>query len=68
MSFLGHRVTTDDSYAVETHILEQEIGDVEGEIFMEFVDFIRINKKFNSLEELKAQIQDDIITAKKLLA
>ena len=67
VSFLGHRVTTDDSFAVETHILDEEIEDVEDEVLLEFVDFIRINKKFNSLEELKAQIQDDIITAKKLL-
>ena len=67
VSFLGHRVTTDDSYAVETHILDQEIGEVEGEVFLEFVDFIRTNHKFDSLEALKEQIQNDITTATKLL-
>ena len=67
VSFLGHRVTTDDSYAVETHILGQEIGEVEGEVFLEFVDFIRTNHKFDSLEALKEQIQNDITTATKLL-
>jgi riboflavin kinase/FMN adenylyltransferase len=68
VSFLGHRVTTDDSYAVETHILDNEIGKAEGEVVLEFVDFIRINQKFDSLDALKAQIQNDIATAKKRLA
>jgi len=67
VSFLGRRVTTDDSYAVETHILDKEIGEVGGEIELEFVDFIRENKKFDSLDALKKQIQDDIGIAKKIL-
>jgi riboflavin kinase/FMN adenylyltransferase len=67
VSFLGHRVTTDDSYAVETHILDKEIGEVNGEIKLEFVDFIRFNKKFNSLDALKEEIQNDIGMAKKIL-
>ena len=67
VSFLGHRVTTDDSYAVETHILEKEIGEVSGEMALEFVDFIRINQKFESLDALKKQIHDDIGLAKKRL-
>ncbi|GIT99159.1 bifunctional riboflavin kinase/FAD synthetase [Sulfurovum sp. TSL1] len=68
VSFLGHRVTTDDSYAVETHILEQEIGEVSGEIALEFVDFLRINQKFKSLDALRAQILDDIEVTKKRLS
>jgi riboflavin kinase/FMN adenylyltransferase len=68
VSFLGHRVTTDDSYAVETHILDQQIGEVSEEIALEFVDFIRINQKFDTLDALKKQIQNDIGIAKKRLA
>lgn len=68
VSFLGHRVTTDDSFAVETHILEKEIDEVQGEVALEFVDFIRVNQKFGSLEALKDQIQDDIEIAKKRLS
>ncbi len=67
VSFLGHRVTTDDSYAVETHILDKEIGTVQGQIELEFIDFIRTNQKFDSLDALKKQIQDDIGIAKKIL-
>jgi len=68
VSFFGHRVTTDDSYAVETHILDQEIGEVSGEIALEFVDFIRINQKFDTLDALKKQIFEDIKVAKKRLS
>ena len=67
VSFLGHRVTTDDSFAVETHILEHDIGEVKGKVKMEFVDFIRANQKFESLEALKEQIEDDIVQAKEVL-
>ncbi|HFQ62216.1 MAG TPA: bifunctional riboflavin kinase/FAD synthetase [Epsilonproteobacteria bacterium] len=67
VSFLGHRVTTDDSFAVETHILGHDIGEVKGKVEMEFVDFIRANQKFESLEALKEQIEDDIVQAKEVL-
>jgi len=67
VSFLGHRVTTDDSFAVETHILEQDIGQVVGRVEMEFVDFIRANQKFESLEALKIQIEDDMEKARKIV-
>jgi len=68
VSFLGHRVTTDDSFAVETYILDKKLGEVQGEIALEFVDFIRANQKFDSLDALKKQIQSDIGIAKKRLS
>jgi len=67
VSFLGHRVSTDGSFAVETHILEREIDEILGKIEIEFVDFIRANQKFESLEALKKQIFDDIKKAKEML-
>lgn len=67
VSFLGHRVTTDDSFAVETHILEYDIGEVKGKIALKFVDLIRGNKKFDSLNDLKEQIKQDIQSAKSLI-
>ena len=66
VSFLGHRVTTDDSYAVETHILDKDIGEISGKVIIEFVSFIRKNKKFNGLDTLKKQIQNDINMAKEI--
>ena len=67
VSFLGHRVTTDDSFAVETHLLDEEISEVSGVIRLAFIAAIRENQKFDSLEALKQQIQVDIEQAKVLL-
>jgi len=67
VSFLGHRVTTDDSFAVETHILGCDIGEVTGKVEMAFVGFIRANQKFESIEALKEQIHSDIAAAKEIV-
>ena len=60
VTFLGHRVTTDGLFAIETHILDKDIGIVSGFVEIEFIEFIRENQKFNSLEALKEQIKKDI--------
>ena len=63
--FTGHRATTDGSYALEVHVLDSNVEEVKSlRIF--FVDFIRENKKFESLEELKKAIKIDIQKAKDL--
>lgn len=67
VTFLGHRVTTDDAYAIETHVLDKDIGVVTGSVWVAFVDFIRKNQKFDGLEVLKKQIRDDIEKAKQIL-
>jgi len=64
VSFIGHRVTTDGTFAVETHVLDGEVGDVE-KLRLSFVDFIRPNQKFESLEALKDAIAKDIAIAKR---
>ena len=60
VTFLGHRVTTDGSFAIESYILDRDIGIVTGFIEIEFIAFIRENRKFNGLNALKEQIQKDI--------
>ena len=67
VSFIGHRVTTDGSFAVETHILEEDIEDVGIVCSIEFVDFIRNNKKFDTLSDLKDAIFNDIESSKRIL-
>ena len=67
VSFVGIRETTDGAYAVETHILDREIAEVKGTIWLEFVEHIRDNQKFESLEALKEQIVLDMIQAKNIL-
>ena len=67
VSFLGHRVTTDDSFAVETHILDKDIGTVGGVVVVEFIAYIRCNKRFETLKALKEQIDEDIAQTKSYL-
>lgn len=67
ITFLGHRVTTDGAFAVENHLLDVNLGQIEGSIEVKFIDFIRQNCKFKDLKSLKIQIKNDIIDAKKML-
>jgi riboflavin kinase/FMN adenylyltransferase len=64
--FVGHRVTTDGSYAVESHILGESIGSCESAT-ISFVKFLRKNQKFDSLEALKKAISDDILNGRREL-
>lgn len=66
VSFIGHRMTTDGSFAVETHILD---GDVECKEKAEisFVAFLRENEKFDFIDKLKEAIKKDIMKANKEL-
>ena len=67
VSFLGHRVSTDGKYAIETHILDVELEEVYPHIKIEFIKKIRENQKYEDMEQLKNQILDDIEVAKKIL-
>lgn len=67
ISFIGHRITTDGSFAVETHILDYDIGEVVGRVEIEFISFIRKNRKFDSLKALKGAIESDLVEAREIL-
>lgn len=66
VSFVGHRVSTDGSFAIESHILDGEVACSES-ASISFVSFIRDNEKFDSLDELKKAIKRDIAIASKEL-
>jgi riboflavin kinase/FMN adenylyltransferase len=66
VSFIGHRESTDGSFAVESHILDGEVK-CEKKAEISFVDFIRNNEKFDSIEKLKEAIKKDIAVANKKL-
>ncbi len=68
LTFIGVR-STDSNFSVETHILaKNKQWKIENKIIeIEFLEFLRNNKKFDSLEALKKQIEEDIKFAKKHL-
>ena len=66
VSFVGHRETTDGSFAVESHILDGNVV-CNSNAAISFVAFIRNNEKFDSLDELKKAIKTDIAKASKEL-
>lgn len=67
VSFVGHRVSTDGTFAVETHIIGEDIGTPDGNIWIAFVSPVRPNQKFDTLAALKEQIKRDIQAAQKVL-
>lgn len=67
VTFLGHRITTDGSYAIETHIIDEEIKNMYNLVQIQFIEKLRENEKFDSFEDLKEQIFKDIKKAKEIL-
>ncbi|SFV75010.1 FMN adenylyltransferase / Riboflavin kinase [hydrothermal vent metagenome] len=66
VTFIGKRVSTDNSFAIETHLLDGDVAFTE-KVSISFVAFLRENQKFENLSELKNVIQKDIALASKEL-
>ncbi len=66
ITFIGNRLSTDGEFAIENHILDNDIDVTPSSVRVCFVEWIRDNKKFDSLDELKNQIAKDIIIAKNV--
>ncbi len=61
VTFVGNRSTTDGSFAVESHVVGRELEELKGEeVCIKWLRFLRENRKFDSLSELKEQIKRDI--------
>lgn len=67
ISFLGHRFSTDMSFAIETHIIDKNIKKPPNILEIYFVEKIRDNQKFDSFVSLKEQISNDINIARNIL-
>ena len=63
---VGSKPTVSDlgNIVVETHIVEFAQDIYDSIVVVEFLDYIRPERKFNSLEELKIQMNHDIAFAK----
>ena len=66
VTFLGHRLSTDGTFVVETHIIDKEVT-CNQRVRVRFKRKLRNNRKFASLHALKEQILVDITNAKALL-
>jgi len=66
ITFIGKRHSTDNRFSVEVHLLEPFKIQPKS-VCVQLFHFIRKNITFDSLEELKQQISDDITTCKTLL-
>jgi riboflavin kinase/FMN adenylyltransferase len=62
LTFIGIR-STDNNFSIETHIIEKNFQ-TKKLIEIEFIEFLRENRKFKNINELKLQIQKDIKKAK----
>ncbi|MDX9742978.1 MAG: bifunctional riboflavin kinase/FAD synthetase [Arcobacteraceae bacterium] len=67
VTFIGHRVSTDGKYAIETHIVENDLEAINSHIEIEFIEKIRENQKYDDMEQLKKQILNDIEVTKRIL-
>lgn len=68
-AYLGTRPTFDDGMPVLEVFLFDFSGDIYGrEIEVEFIDFIRGDRRFRSVDELVAQMDRDIAKAREILA
>ena len=66
-TFIGHRVTTDGKFAIETHIIDEVLEDINSHISIEFIEKIRDNQKFEVYKDLQKQILKDIDIIKNKL-
>jgi len=68
VTFVGHRVSTDGNFAVESHILGDERFELSENIFVKFIKKIRDNRYFETIDELKKAIHSDIASAKQIIS
>ncbi len=67
VSFIGHRLSTDKNFAIETHILDKNIKSAPESLRLTFIKKLRENQYFKNLGLLKAQITKDIAQAREIL-
>jgi riboflavin kinase/FMN adenylyltransferase len=66
---IGYSPTFDDHlFTIEVHILDFNERIYDQEIRVDFVERIRDEKKFDSIEDLAAQIKQDVVRARQILS
>ncbi|AII14989.1 bifunctional riboflavin kinase / FMN adenylyltransferase [Campylobacter iguaniorum] len=66
ITFIGCRLSTDAKFSVESHILDAKLSGKFDDVRVCFIERIRDNIKFDSLELLKEQITKDMLIARNV--
>ena len=67
-TFDGHRERRVESYIIDGKVSDADLDLYDVEVEVEFVDRLRGMVRFDSVEELVAQMDDDVARARELLA
>ncbi len=69
MLYIGHRPTLDDglSRTIEVNIFDLSANLYAQRLRLEFVQYVRPDKRFDSLDELQGQIAQDEETIRRIL-
>ena len=65
---VGNRPTVDNRTTIEVHILDFNLNIYDEELVIELTDYLRPIYKFASLEDVKNQVDKDIIKTRELLS
>ena len=66
VTFIGKRESIDGSFSIETHLIDKYVENIE-EVEVFFIKYLRENRRFDNLNDLKKQIHTDIKAAKEIL-
>lgn len=66
--FIGKKLSLNDEFSIEVYVIDKIINEKINNLAVYFVEFLRENKKFDNLNDLKNQISHDIKTAKEKLS
>ncbi len=64
VTFIGKRLSTDGNFSIESHVLEKNFQEPVKNVEIIFRSYLRENRKFETLRDLKDQISLDIKKAK----
>lgn len=68
MTNIGFRPTVDGKkHSIETHLLDFDKDIYNQNLNLEFVQLLRMEKRFNGLEELKSQLEQDRLNTRNVL-
>ncbi len=66
VTFIGERLSTDNAFSIESYVIDEDIKNTPSSVEIIFKRFLRENRKFDNLCDLKDQIKNDIALSNTL--